>query len=433
MEGVAPDTFNRTRTDKFDDFSDSSKQHVDTVGNVQLSDKIPLTSVLHVPSLKFNLISDHMTSQTVAVGRLPEKLDILHESSFKTDTISDSLKPLQEQGLTVRTLDPHKRKFDCRAIKAVFLGYALGQKGYRLFEPSNNQEIAEGSSNNNSVELLVIQPETELSCEPVLRRSSRATSKPAWMQDFYCTYEPRSYKQSCQSQEWRQAMETKLDALHKNNTWDVTPLPKDKRAIGYRWIYKLKLKADGSVNKYKARLVVKGYNQIEGISYIDSFSPVAKAVTVRILLAVAASKNWLLHHVDVNNAFLHGFLEEDIYMEPPEGYQVLEGNVCKLKRSLYGLKQASRQWNVEFTSKVEAFGFLQSKHHHCFFTKSSVTGFVLLLICVDDILIAGDSTAAIHEVKTYLNDMFTIKDLGVAKYYLGLEITWSNEGVCYTN
>ncbi|KAL0440666.1 UNVERIFIED_CONTAM: Retrovirus-related Pol polyprotein from transposon RE2 [Sesamum radiatum] len=203
------------------------------------------------------------------------------------------------------------------------LGYALGQKGYMLYdldkhsllisrdvvfhegvfpyaqkqldpvtctlptnlddptsEPSNNQEIAEGSSNNNSVELPIIQPETELSNEPVLRRSSKATSKPASMQDFYCTYvnsndsaphEPMSYKQACQSHEWGQAMETELDALHKNNTWDVTPLPKDKKAIGCRLIYKLKFKADGSVDKYKARVVAKGYNQIEEIDYVDSF------------------------------------------------------------------------------------------------------------------------------------------------------------------
>ncbi|KAL0342632.1 UNVERIFIED_CONTAM: Retrovirus-related Pol polyprotein from transposon TNT 1-94 [Sesamum calycinum] len=265
-------------------------------------------------------------------------------------------------------VQPHKKKFDCRAIKDVFLGYALGQKGYMLYdldkhsllisrdvvfhegvfpyaqkqldpvtctlptnlddptsELSNNQEIAEGSSNNNSVELPIIQPETELSNEPVLRRSSKATSKPASMQDFYCTYvnsndsaphvtsfsilhicflaslsnlqEPMSYKQACQSHEWGQAMETELDALHKNNTWDVTPLPKDKKAIGCRLIYKLKFKADGSVDKYKARVVAKGYNQIEEIDYVDSFPPVAKAVTVIILLVVAASKNWLLHHV----------------------------------------------------------------------------------------------------------------------------------------
>ncbi|KAL0433957.1 UNVERIFIED_CONTAM: Retrovirus-related Pol polyprotein from transposon RE1 [Sesamum latifolium] len=458
----------------FEDFSDGSKQHVDTVGNVQLSNTILLTSVLHVPSLKFNLLSDHRTSQTVGIGRLLGKLYILDESSFKTDTINDSLHTLQEQSLTVDTLDVnlwHKRlghtstivlnhlKFlnkmktpldlceICPLAKQPRMPFTLHNKQateafdlvhmdiwgpYNRSELPRTQEIAEGSSDNNSVKLPAIQPEIELNSEPVLRRSSRAISKPAWMQDFYCTYEPRSYKQACQSQEWTQAMKAELDALHKNNTWDITPLPKDKRAIGCRWIYKLKLKADGSVDKYKARLVAKGYNQIEGIDYVDSFSPVAKAVTVRVLLAVAASKNWLLHHVDVNNAFLHDFLEEDIYMEPPEGYQVIEGNVCKLKRSLYGLKQASRQWNVEFTSKVEAFGFVQSKHDHCLFTKSSATEFVLLLVYVDDILIAGDSATAIHDVKTYLNNLFTIKDLGVAKYYLGLEIARSNEGVTVT-
>ncbi|KAL0345270.1 UNVERIFIED_CONTAM: Retrovirus-related Pol polyprotein from transposon RE2 [Sesamum radiatum] len=210
------------------------------------------------------------------------------------------------------------------------------------------------------------------------------------------------------------------------------PYHTGKKQIGCRWIYKLKLKADGSIDKYKARLVAKGYNQIEGIDYKDNFSPVAKAVTVRILLAVAASKNWLLHHVDINNAFLHGFLDEELYMQPPEGYSVPEGHVCKLKRSLYGLKQASRQWNVEFTSKIEGLGFLQSPHDHCLFTKSTATSLTVLIVYVDDILIAGESAADIQDIKTYLHNLFTIKDLGVAKYYLGLEIARSTEGIAVT-
>ncbi|KAL0412866.1 UNVERIFIED_CONTAM: Retrovirus-related Pol polyprotein from transposon TNT 1-94 [Sesamum radiatum] len=151
-----------------------------------------------------------------------------------------------------------------------------------------------------------------------------------------------------------------------------------------------------------------------------------------MVLAVAASKGWLLHHVDVNNAFLHGFLDEDIYMQPPEGYHVSEGLVCKLKRSLYGLKQASRQWNVEFTSKIEVFGFIHSQHDHCLFTKSSSSGLTILLVYVDDILIVGESEASLQEVKTYLNKLFTIKDLGVAKYYLGLELVHSIEGLAVT-
>ncbi|KAL0413944.1 UNVERIFIED_CONTAM: Retrovirus-related Pol polyprotein from transposon TNT 1-94 [Sesamum radiatum] len=134
-------------------------------------------------------------------------------------------------------------------------------------------------------------------------------------------------------------MDSELEALEKNNTWTVTPLLQDKKAIGCRWIYKLKLNADGSVNKHKARMVAKGYNQVEGIDYVDSFSLVAKAVTVRLLLAVIASLHLYLHHVDVNNAFLHGNLEEEIYMLPPEGYMVPERHVCKLNRSLYGLNK----------------------------------------------------------------------------------------------
>ena len=127
-------------------------------------------------------------------------------------------------------------------------------------------------------------------------------------------------------------------ALEDNETWSVTELPKGKRAIGSKWIYKLKLKSDGSTERYKARLVAKGYNQIEGIDYMDIFSLVAKAVTISILLAVACKQHWFLHQLDINNAFLHAYIEEEIYMHPPKGYQVPKGHLCKLKRSCYGLK-----------------------------------------------------------------------------------------------
>ncbi|KAL0386163.1 UNVERIFIED_CONTAM: hypothetical protein Sradi_3010600 [Sesamum radiatum] len=119
-------------------------------------------------------------------------------------------------------------------------------------------------------------------------------------------------------------------------------------------------------------------------------------------------------------------------MQPPEGYSVPEGHVCKLKRSLYGLKQASRQWNVEFTSKIEGLGFLQSPHDHCLFTKSTATGLTVLIVYVDDILIAGESAADIQDIKTHLHNLFTIKDLGVTTYYLGLEIARSTEGIAVT-
>ncbi|KAL0404151.1 UNVERIFIED_CONTAM: Retrovirus-related Pol polyprotein from transposon RE1 [Sesamum radiatum] len=222
--------------------------------------------------------------------------------------------------------------------------------------------------------------------------------------------EPRCYKEAQGSKEWGEAMKQELDALEKNDTWE----------------------ADGSIYRHKARLVAKGYNQVAGVDYVDKFSPVAKAVTVRVFLALASSYSWPVHQVDINNAFLHGFLDEDIYMQAPAGYFVPKGHVCKLKRSLYGLKQASRQWNLELTSKLLAFGFLQSAHDHCLFIKPTDAGLIALLVYVDDILIACISESKITEVKDFLHSAFTIKDLGPAKYFLGLEIAQSSSGTSIT-
>ncbi|KAL0291225.1 UNVERIFIED_CONTAM: Retrovirus-related Pol polyprotein from transposon RE1 [Sesamum angustifolium] len=209
-------------------------------------------------------------------------------------------------------------------------------------------------------------------------------------------------------------------------------LPPGKKPIGSKWVYKVKLRPDGSVDIYKARLVAKGYNQVEGVDYVDRFSPVAKAVTVRLLLAVASSKNWPIQQIDINNAFLHGFLDEDIYLTAPDGYPIPAGKVCKLKRSLYGLKQASRQWNQELTSQLICYGFSQSPHDHCLFTQQTTDGFLVPLVYVDDVLITGSSQLQIDKVKHFLHSTFTIKYLGPAKYFLDLEIARSTEGLFVT-
>ncbi|KAL0385833.1 UNVERIFIED_CONTAM: Retrovirus-related Pol polyprotein from transposon RE2 [Sesamum radiatum] len=136
-------------------------------------------------------------------------------------------------------------------------------------------------------------------------------------------------------------MQVELHALEKNHTWDITPLPQGKKAIGCRWVYMLKLNSDGTVERHKARIVAKGYNQVVGIDYMDSFSLVPEAVIVRTFLVMVTALDWHVHRLDINNAFLHGFLDEEIYMVPPEGYSVSESHVSRLRRSLYGLKQAS--------------------------------------------------------------------------------------------
>ncbi|KAL0340023.1 UNVERIFIED_CONTAM: Retrovirus-related Pol polyprotein from transposon RE1 [Sesamum radiatum] len=133
-------------------------------------------------------------------------------------------------------------------------------------------------------------------------------------------------------------MKPEIHALEQNHTWQLTPLPVGKRAIECKFVYKTKLRADGSVERYKAQLVAKSFNQIERVDYTDSLSPMAKNVTMRLFLIVTAAHGWPLQQLEVNNTFLHGYLEEDLYMKPLEGYLVEPRLVCKLERSLYGLK-----------------------------------------------------------------------------------------------
>lgn len=183
--------------------------------------------------------------------------------------------------------------------------------------------------------------------------------------------EPSNYKQAALDPQWVHAMNNELHALKKNHTWDLVPLPPGKRLVGCKWVYKLKLKVDGSLERHKARLVAKGYTQEYGIDFFETFSPVVKMTTIRCIIALAASKRWSIHQLDVNNAFLHGDLHEDVYMKPPEGLVHDSTLVCKLKKSLYGLKQASSQWFAKLTLELLDQGFNQSKNDYSLFTKQS--------------------------------------------------------------
>ncbi|KAL0409200.1 UNVERIFIED_CONTAM: Retrovirus-related Pol polyprotein from transposon RE1 [Sesamum radiatum] len=263
---------------------------------------------------------------------------------------------------------------------------------------------------------------------PIIRRSSRQKTKLAWLDDFVSissdhtllhpyntTYlafvaslsilqEPKTFSEAINHEEWRQAMQSEIDALEQNNMWKVVSLPEGKRPIGCKWVFKTKLRADGSVERYKARLVAKGFNKVAGVDYTDNFSPVAKPVTLSLFLAIAAANNWPLHQSDINNTFLHGYLEEDLYM-------------------------ASRQWNVELTQQLTAFGFTQSAYDHCLFTKPTDLRLMTFLVYVDDILITALSLIAIQTTKDYLHTLFTIKDIGEARYFLGLEIARNSDGI----
>ena len=184
------------------------------------------------------------------------------------------------------------------------------------------------------------------------------------------------------------------------------------------------------MNRYKVRIVAKGFTQQASLDFTDTFSPVAKLTTIKTLLAISAVRGWYLVQLNVSNAFLNGDLHEEVYMQLPQGFHSKGENlVCKLNKSLYGLKQASRQWYSKFSTTILKYGFKQSKSYYSLFTKKFNQTFIALLVYVDDILIASNDIQAVEDLKSSLNHEFKLKDLGNLKYFLGLEVARLEKGI----
>ncbi|RVW22327.1 Retrovirus-related Pol polyprotein from transposon TNT 1-94 [Vitis vinifera] len=240
--------------------------------------------------------------------------------------------------------------------------------------------------------------------------------------------EPESYVEAMEDEnkmKWVDAMQDEMESLHENHSFELVKLPKGKRALKNRWVYRVKQEEHTSQPRYKARLVVKGFNQKKGIDFDEIFSPVVKMSSIRVVLGLTASLDLEIQQMDVKTAFLHGDLDKEIYMEQPEGF-VLKGKedyVCKLKKSLYGLKQAPRQWYKKFESVMGEQGYRKTTSDHCVFVqKFSDDDFVILLLYVDDILIVGRNVSRIDSLKKQLSKSFAMKDLGPVKRILGIRI-----------
>ena len=239
--------------------------------------------------------------------------------------------------------------------------------------------------------------------------------------------EPASYEEAMMSPDsgkWQEAMQSEMESMSENQVWTLVDLPDSRKAVECKWIFKKKTDANGNVTVYKARLVAKGFRQVQGVDYDETFSPVVMLKSVRVLLAIAAFFDYEIWQMDVKTAFLNGNIEEELYMIQPEGFVDPKdaGKVCKLQRSIYGLKQASRSWNIRFDDVIKGFGFVQNYKEACVYKKVSGSSVAFLVLYVDDILLIGNDVELLNSIKGYLNKSFSMKDLGEAAYILGIKI-----------
>ncbi|GJV02452.1 putative RNA-directed DNA polymerase [Tanacetum coccineum] len=362
-------------------------------------------------------------------------------------------------------------KLEARSEKCLFVGYPKESFGYLFYKPKDNvvfvarrgvfleremiskedsgskidlEEIQESADeepivNTDTQQEVVTPVEPDDISLPIRRTSSRVSKPPQFYYGFHIEEdkisdstlseldEPANYKEAMASPEaakWKEAMKSEIQSMYDNQVWNLVDTTTGLKTVGCKWIFKKKTDMDGKVHTYKARLVAKGYTQTHGIDYEETFSPVAKIKSIRIMLAIAAFHDYEIWQMDVKTAFLNGKLTEDVFMAQPEGFENAKypKRVCKLQKAIYGLKQASRSWNLCFHEKVKQFGFSRSEDESCIYIKVSGSVVVFLVLYVDDILLIGNDIPTLQSVKDWLGKCFAMKDMGDATYILGIKI-----------
>jgi hypothetical protein len=209
--------------------------------------------------------------------------------------------------------------------------------------------------------------------------------------------EPRSFTEAKRHAAWRAAMQSEMDAVEKNCTWELADLSRGHSAITLKWVFKLKRDEADTIVKHKARLVARGFVQWEGIDFDDTFTHVARMESMRLLFALAAQEGWRVHHMDVKSAFLNGDLKEEVYVHQPLGFTIpgKEGKVLRLRKTLYSLRQAPRAWNIKLDSTLKGMGFGQSAHKAVIYRRGNGGNALLVGVYVNDLVITGTKDAKV--------------------------------------
>lgn len=375
-----------------------------------------------------------------------------------------------------------RQKLDFKANRCIFLGYGTDVKGFRVYDYSKSkvlhnrdvifneeengiekEQIDVSKSNQNhplingewSIDVSDSVEETAEKEQPIeenhhevqtddnstvqLQRSTRVRKPP----DYYGVYintanseqtkVPTTVNEALagdEKEKWKSAMNEELESMERNDVWDLVTLPQGRKPVGSKWVFKRKLNGFGAVERYKARIVAQGYSQCYGLDYDETFSPVVRFESIRMLIALAVQYGLKVHQMDVTAAFLNGDLAEDVYMTQPEGYAVKgqEHLVCKLKRSLHGLKQSPRCWNSTLDARLKELGFIQTDSDPCIYRASKGEMF-LIAVYVDDIILATKSDSRLEEVKKKLDEHFEIKDMGQLHYFLGVNVIHEHNSI----
>ena len=381
--------------------------------------------------------------------------------------------------------DRTRGKLDPKADKGVFVGYDSCSPAYLVYFVGNQQvqrarnvifdetavcqstDVKEsaGDLEADIFELLVsadpdivVEPENvttepeeveqapENTTDSPLQRPRRTIRAPARFGDYvmygdndddepFCAFSlgdgsPRSLTEALRTTEaekWKEAAQAEYDALTRNETWTLESLPKGRKSVGGKWVFKVKRNADGSIDKYKARYVAKGFTQIEGLDYHETFAPTSKPETIRLILSLAAQEGATLWLMDVKSAFLQASVDEEIYVDQPPGFEELHSDgsklYCRLKKSLYGLKQAGHNWNAELDKWLIDQGFTKSKVDICLYSWKSGDSFIYIVIWVDDVIICGSSIDVVNDMRKRFTNSFEMDDRGSLSWFLGMSIT----------
>ena len=245
------------------------------------------------------------------------------------------------------------------------------------------------------------------------------------------TIEPTSVSQAISQPHWCEAMSTELTTLMKHGTWDLVLPPSNCTPVGCKWVFRVKRHVDGSVDRFKAHLVAKGYDQRPSIDYKETFSPVVKPATIRTVLSIVVMKGWDLRQMDVNNAFLNGALTETVFMAQPPGFKDLSkpNHVCRIKKAIYGLKQAPQAWYTALKNVILQLGFHSSKAESSLFIYSQGSNLCYFLVYVNDLVITGNNSILVANIIKQLGDMFSLKDMGSLHFFLGIEVIPTRAGL----